>query len=283
MADFEEQRAHLWGVAYRLLGTVVDADDAVQETWLRWRRADQDSVADPRAYLTTVVSRICYDLLGAARTRRESYVGEWLPEPVVEEPGPEDRATMDESVSLALLAVQERLSPAERTSLVLHDVFAVPYEEIAEIVGRSPGAVRQLASRARQRVRDYAPRHTPDRAAQVRAVQAFAAAATTGDLQALVAVLDPDVVWRADGGGVVTVALVPVTGADRVARLVLGIVGRWYTGMSARFCEVNGAPGVVVVNEERASADSVLAFTVADGRITEIDMVRNPAKLRHVR
>ncbi|MBB5076801.1 RNA polymerase sigma factor SigJ [Nonomuraea endophytica] len=279
--DFEEHRSHLWAVAYRLLGSVADADDAVQETWLRWRQADQAAVTDPRAYLATVVSRICYDQLGSARAKRESYIGPWLPEPVVEEPGPEDRATMDESVGMALLAVQERLSPAERTSLVLHDVFAMPYEEIADILGRSPGAVRQLAARGRLRVRDYAPRRSLDRDEQAAAVRAFAAAATTGDLRALVAVLDPDVVWRADGGGVVGAALVPVVGAEKVARVVMGLVERWFTGMAADFRDVNGGPGIVIVNEG-ATVDTVMSFTVSGGRITEVDVVRNPDKLGHV-
>ncbi|MEU4699308.1 RNA polymerase sigma factor SigJ [Nonomuraea dietziae] len=278
---FEAHRGHLWGVAYRILGTTVDADDAVQETWLRWRQVDVREVADERAYLTMVVSRICYDSLTSARSRRETYVGEWLPEPVVKELGPDERVAMDDSVSLALLAVMERLSPAERTSLVLHDVFAVPYEEISRILGRSVDAVRQLASRARGRVQDYAPRRTSDRSAHLKVVEAFAAAATTGDLPALVAVLDPEVVWRADGGGVVTVALVPVVGAMKVARLLLGMVERWYVGMSAEFLEVNGAPGVVVRGAD-GGVDSVMAFTVADGRVTEIDVVRNPQKLRQV-
>jgi len=281
MEDFESSRERLWSVAYRILGSVADADDAVQETWLRWRQVDQDAVRSPRAYLTTMVSRICYDTLTSAQARREAYVGQWLPEPVVDEPGPEERATLDESVSLALLAVLERLSPAERTAFVLHDVFELPFGEIAEIVGRSASAVRQLASRARGRVREYGPRHTPDRASHVQAIEAFAVAATSGDLPALVAVLDPDVVWRADGGGVVTAAPHPVAGPERVARLVLGMVESWYAGMSAEFRDVNGAPGIVLLDGEGA-VDSVLAFTVADGRITEVDVVRNPGKLRHV-
>ncbi|RBQ15621.1 RNA polymerase sigma-70 factor [Spongiactinospora rosea] len=278
---FETHRRHLWGVAYRILGTVADADDAMQETWLRWERADQAAVEDVRAYLTTTVSRVCYDMLTSARAKRESYVGQWLPEPVVEELGPEDRATLDDSISLALLAVLERLTPAERTSFVLHDVFDVPFEEIADIVGRSTGAVRQLASRARVRVREYGPRRTPERSAHLKVVAAFAAAAASGDLPGLVAALDPDVVWTADGGGKVTAAFTPVTGADKVARLVLGMVERWYTNMSAEFREVNGAPGVLVVDAAGA-VDSVLAFTVAEGRITRVDVVRNPDKLRHL-
>ncbi|MEV4222963.1 RNA polymerase sigma factor SigJ [Nonomuraea sp. NPDC049725] len=281
MEAFEEHRDHLWAVAYRILGTVADADDAVQETWLRWRQADRQAVSDARAYLTTAVSRVCYDLLTSARARRESYVGEWLPEPVVAELGPEDRVTLDDSVSLALLAVLERLSPAERTAFVLHDAFEVPFEEIGEILGRSPGAVRQLASRARARVQEYAPRGTADRAAHLKVVEAFAAAATSGDLPGLVAVLDPGVVWRADGGGVVTAAAVPVVGSDRVARMVLGMVERWFDGMTAEFLDVNGAPGVVIRDGDGVP-DSVMAFVVSGGRVVQVDVVRNPAKLRNV-
>ncbi|MEU4571584.1 RNA polymerase sigma factor SigJ [Nonomuraea sp. NPDC023979] len=281
MEAFEEHRDHLWAVAYRILGTVADADDAVQETWLRWRQADRQAVSDARAYLTTAVSRVCYDLLTSARARRESYVGEWLPEPVVAELGPEDRVTLDDSVSLALLAVLERLSPAERTAFVLHDAFEVPFEEIGEILGRSPGAVRQLASQARARVQEYAPRGTADRAAHLKVVEAFAAAATSGDLPGLVAVLDPGVVWRADGGGVVTAAAVPVVGSDRVARMVLGMVERWFDGMTAEFLDVNGAPGVVIRDGDGVP-DSVMAFVVSGGRVVQVDVVRNPAKLRNV-
>lgn len=285
MSDFEEHRGHLWGVAYRILGTVTDADDAVQEAWLRWQQADRQRVDNPRAYLTTIVSRVAYDL---ARPGRESYVGTWLPEPVLDdaravrdEAGPEARAVLEESVSLAMLAVMERLSPAERTSLVLHDVFAVPYDEIASIVGRSTGAVRQLASRARRRVHEYAPRRTSDRELHLQAVKAFSAAAMNGDLPALVAVLDPDVVWHADGGGVITATRRPVVGGDKVARLVLGLLKRLRSGMRVKSGDVNGAPGGVIRDGD--GVDCVLAFTVADGVITEIDVVRNPAKLRHVR
>jgi RNA polymerase sigma-70 factor, ECF subfamily len=160
LADFERERKRLWGIAYRITGSVADAEDAVQETWLRWERLPDGEVEDPRSYLTTVISRLCYDQLGSARARRESYVGPWLPEPVVTESGPEDRVTLDESVGLAMLTVLERLTPAERTAFILHDVFAVPFKEIADVVGRTPDSVRQLASRARRRVRAEAPRRT---------------------------------------------------------------------------------------------------------------------------
>lgn len=282
--DFERHRGHLWAVAYRILGTVSDADDAVQETWLRWRRSDHGSVTDQRGYLTTIVSRICYDLLASARARRETYVGEWLPEPVItDQDGPDDRVVMDESVSVALLAVMERLTPAERIAFVLHDVFAVPFDEIAAIVERTPDAVRQLASRARRRLREYAPRRSMDWAAHRKAVEAFIAAATSGDLPALVAVLDPDVVWRADGGGVVPAVRVPIRGAERVSRLVLNLIARWcaMTGTSIQVRTVNGRPGMVLL-EPSGAVNSVAAFTVADGRITEVDAILNPDKLRHL-
>ncbi|GII94725.1 RNA polymerase sigma factor SigJ [Sinosporangium siamense] len=281
MDDFQDHRPHLWGVAYRIVGTVTDADDAVQETWLRWRQVDHAGVEDPRAYLTTVVSRICYDLLTSAKAKREAYVGEWLPEPVVDQLGPDEQVALDESVGLALLAVMERLTPAERTSLVLHDVFAVPYDEIADIVGRTPDAVRQLASRARRRVREYAPQGTVDRAEHLRAVEAFAVAATTGDLPGLVAVLDPKVVWRSDGGGLVVAARVPVVGAETVARLISKAIQRWSAEFDTEMREINGAPGFVLWNKG-GGVDSVLSLVVADGRIIEIGLVRNPEKLRHL-
>ena len=282
VAEFEEYRDHLWGVAYRILGTRTDADDAVQEAWLRWRHADVAQVRDVRAYLTTTVSRICYDLLTSARARREAYAGPWLPEPVVKEPGPEDRAAMDDSVSMAMLAVLERLTAAERVAFVLHDVFGVPFGEIAQVVGRSDEAVRPLASRARAKVREHGPRRTTDRSTHRQAVEAFAAAALNGDLSGLVAALDPDVVWRSDGGGAVSAALQPVVGADRVARLVHGLVNRWLESMTVEFAEVNGGLGVVVRGVD-GTADTVAAFSVAeDGRVTEVDVVRNPAKLAAV-
>ncbi|MEE1940698.1 RNA polymerase sigma factor SigJ [Streptomyces sp. TRM 70361] len=282
LAAFEEQRGRLWGIAYRLTGSVMDADDAVQEAWLRWQALPDGAADNPRAYLTTVVSRICYDRLGSARARRETYPGPWLPEPVVTDPGPEERATLDESVGLALLAVLERLTPAERTAFVLHDVFGVPFPQIAEVVGRSPQAVRQLASRARGRVRDQAPHRSADRAEHRRVVDAFLTAAAGGDLAALARVLDPDVVWHSDGGGRVTAARVPVAGAERVLRLLAGIA-RQYDPETASLLprDVNGAPGVVFADRSRGLV-GVFALTVHEGRITRVDLVVNPDKLRHV-
>ncbi|BDM73030.1 RNA polymerase sigma factor [Streptomyces nigrescens] len=296
LATFEAERGRLWGIAYRITGTVSDADDAVQEAWLRWQALPLDPPVDsPRGFLTTVVSRICYDLLGSARARRERYVGPWLPEPLVDGTGadqlpgsaygdaPEDRVTLDESVGMALLTVLERLTPAERTAFILHDVFAVPFPDVAEAVGRTPDAVRQLASRARRRVRAEAPRRTVDRAEHRRTVEAFLSAVIGGDLDALLAVLDPEVVWRSDGGGRVSAARRPVLGREKVARYALGLVARGAERGPVRVAlqQVNGATGLVFADAAGRQA-GVFAFTVHDGRITEVDAVVNPEKLGHV-
>ncbi|MFF8816352.1 RNA polymerase sigma factor SigJ [Streptomyces pactum] len=295
LAEFETHRSRLWAVAYRITGSVADADDAVQEAWLRWQSLPDDVADEPRAYLTTIVSRICYDQLNSARSRRETYIGPWLPEPVLDgagrvalghgddAPSPEDRVTLDESVGMALLTVLERLTPAERTAFVLHDVFAVPFPEIAEVVGRTPDAVRQLASRARRHVRAEAPRRSVDKGEHRRAVDAFLHAVTGGDFEGLLKVLDPHVVWRSDGGGKVRAARRPVFGQDKVARMAHAISRRFEPErmrLSPR--EVNGAPGLVFVDHVGRQV-GVLAFTVGEGgRITEIDVVVNPDKLRHL-
>jgi RNA polymerase sigma-70 factor (ECF subfamily) len=293
LAEFERQRSRLWAVAYRITGSVADADDAVQEAWLRWQAVPDGTADDPRAYLTAVVSRICYDLLGSARHRRERYVGPWLPEPLVAraQPGPlgpgegqdpQDRVTLDESVGMALLAVLERLTPAERTAFVLHDVFGVPFGEIAEVVGRSPDAVRQLAARARRHVRAQAPRRSVDRGEHRRAVEAFLTAVMGGDLDGLLAILDPEVVWRSDGGGKVTAVRVPIVGDVKVARFARRL-GQAFdpATMTVLVREVNGAPGLILVDTVGGWL-AVFAFTVAEGRITEVDAVLNPDKLRHL-
>ncbi|MGK5549189.1 sigma-70 family RNA polymerase sigma factor [Streptomyces sp. URMC 127] len=283
LADFEKHRPQLWAVAYRLTGSVADAEDALQEAWLRWQLLPEEEAANPAAYLTTVVSRICLDQLGSARSRRETYVGPWLPEPVLGAvPGPEDRVTLDESIGLALLTVLEKLTPAERTAFILHDVFSVPFTEIAEIVGRTPASVRQLASRARKRVRAESPRCSVDRAAHRRTVDAFLAAVMNGDFESLLSVLDPDVVWRSDGGGNVSAARRPICGSENVARFAQGIVRR-FDPLSMRVVvrDVNGAPGIVSVDLAHGRV-LVIAFAVHEGRITEVYAVANPEKLRHV-
>ncbi len=270
--EFERNRQHLQSVAYRMLGSRSEAEDAVQEAWLRLSRSDTEAVENLAAWLTTVVARVSLDMLRSRRARREDYVS--LPEPIVTiENGPEDEAVLADSVGLALLVVLDTLTPAERLAFVLHDMFGMPFEEIAPIVDRSEAATRQLASRARRRVRGATPRTDPDLREQRRVVDAFLAASRAGDFEALLRVLDPDVVFRADRGprGV----RVPVTGAEEVARTILARGSR--LAPYARPAIVNGNAGVIVVPGEKPIA--VVSFSVAGGRIVEIDLVADPAKL----
>ncbi|RAJ42602.1 RNA polymerase sigma-70 factor (ECF subfamily) [Kitasatospora sp. SolWspMP-SS2h] len=280
---FQAERRYLGAVAYRLLGSVTDAEDVLQDAWLRWRSADRSDVADPRAYLTTVVTRLCYDQLGSARARREAYVGEWLPEPVLTAAdSPAERAELGEAVSVAMLAVMEQLSPAERAAFVLHDVFAVGFDEIAPALDRSPEAARQLASRARRRVRDGGRRGPVDPAEHHRVVTAFTAAATGGDLAALVALLDPEVVWHADGGGVVHAVRRPVLGALHVSRLLRKLTTRWIGPEQPLVpAVVNGEAGAVWYAAP-GTVGGVMAFTVENGLITAAYVMVNPEKLGHL-
>ena len=278
--EFEQHRQHLQAVAYRMLGSASEAEDAVQEAWLRVARADTDGVANLGGWLTTVVARICLDMLRARRARREDYVGSWLPEPVVVsvENDPEEQAVLADSVGLALLVVLDTLTPAERLAFVLHDMFGMPFEEIAPIVDRSEAATRQLASRARRRVHGATPALDPDLREQRRVVDAFLAAARGGDFDALLEVLDPDVVFRLDTGGIVPRARPPVEGAEAVAARVLERGSR-LAGL-ARPAIVNGAAGLIVAPGRRPFA--VVGFTVVNGRIAEIDVIADPAKLRRL-
>ena len=275
--EFERRRRHLQAVAYRMLGSASEAEDAVQEAWFRLARADTDEVANLGGWLTTVVARVCLDLLRARRARHEDYVGSWLPEPVVVvENGPEDEALLADSVGLALLVVLDTLTPAERLAFVLHDMFGMPFDEIAPIVDRSEAATRQLASRARRRVRGATLASDPDLREQRRVIDAFLAASRAGDFEALLEVLDPEVVFRLDAGGVAPRARPPVEGAEAVAAQILerGMPFAPY----ARPAIVNGNAGVIVIPREKPVA--VVGFTVVGGRIAEIDVVADPAKLR---
>jgi RNA polymerase sigma-70 factor (ECF subfamily) len=279
---FERARPRLLRLAYSELGDLGEAEDVVQEAWLRLERAGASSIEDLDAWLTTVVGRLALDTLRSARARRESYVGPWLPEPVVATGAedPADRVTLDESVSYALLAVLEQLSPAERTAFVLHDVFDVPFGEVAEVVGRTPEAVRQLASRARRHVAHERPRFEASPDEHDRAVGAFAQAVADGDLLGLVAVLDPNVVWTSDGGGRAIASRKPVRGAQRVARAWVALRRAASIEPAATPIEVNGRLGLLI-----AGADgnrSTLSFAVDGGRIVRIDVVRNPDKLRRL-
>jgi RNA polymerase sigma-70 factor (ECF subfamily) len=261
-----------------MLGSVTEADDALQEAWLRLSRAENDDVANLGGWLTTVVGRVCLDMLRARRSRQEDYVGSWLPEPIVsldDETNPEQEAILADSVGLALLVVLETLTPAERLAFVLHDMFAVPFEEIAPIVGRTPAAARQLASRGRRRVRGAAPDPDTDVRGQREIVDAFLAAAREGDFDALLAVLDPDVVFRADPGKIRALERLPITGAEAVAAEILSRGSRF--APMARPALVNGTAGAIVGPEGRPFA--VVGFTVARGRIVAIDLITNPDKL----
>jgi len=284
--EVENERRALLGLCYRMLGTVADAEDAVQETFVRWLRlsdAERAAIRNPAAWLTRVAGRVCLDMLGSARARREHYVGEWLPEPVPQDSAlaasvpvdPIDRVTLDDSVSMALLVLLESLGPAERVAFVLHDVFGVPFAEIAETVGRSPDAVRQLASQARRRVREHragmASREQHDAVAR-----AFAAATATGDLDGLVAVLAPDVVLRSDGGGRVSAALRPVTGADRVGRFLLGLPRLEPDALLVAIETPDGLGFLATLDGEPSA---LFSLEVRDGRISDVYVMRNPDKL----
>jgi RNA polymerase sigma-70 factor (ECF subfamily) len=272
---FEAHRPHLRAVAYRMLGSLAEADDAVQEAWLHLGRSGAGGVENLGGWLRTVVARVCLDKLRSRRSRPEEPRGVHLPDPVVDRPDgvdPEHQALLADSVGLALLVVLDTLRPAERVAFVLHDLFAVPFEEIAPLVGRSEAAARQLASRARRRVHG-APAPDADPGRQRRVVDAFLAAARDGDFDALVAVLDPDVVLRAEQAG----ASREVRGAPAVASSALGFA--WLAG-HARPVLVNGAAGLVAAPDGRPY--SVLGFTVRDGRIAEIDILADPRRLRRL-
>jgi RNA polymerase sigma factor (sigma-70 family) len=275
---FEEQRAHLGAVAYRMLGSFSDADDAVQEAWLRLSRTNAAAIENLGGWLTTVVARICLNMLKARKSRREDPVGVHVPDPVVSsEDGldPEQEALLADSVGLALLVVLETLEPAERLAFVLHDMFAVPFDEIAPIVGRSPVAARQLASRARRRVQSVAPVPDADLTTQREVVEAFLAAARDGDFDALVAVLDPDVVLRADAGALPAGG--EVRGAEAVAR---GTLEFSRLGLDVLPALINGAVGLV--STRGGKPFSVVGFTVRGGKITELDILADPERLRRL-
>ena len=278
------ERGRLFGIAYRMLGTIADAEDAVQETLIKWHQADRDSIEQPRGWLTTVITRHCLDQLRSARARREMYVGTWLPDPIVEGDGlvqtdPAERVALDESVSMAMLVVLETLSPAERAVFVLHDVFGVEFEEIGDMVGRTPAACRQLGARARRHVEERRPRFDPDAEEQRRVVAAFLDASYRGDLDALTALLDPSVVLRSDGGGRVITARKPVAGADRVTKVLRNGL-RQYGAAKVRMVTVNGGTGLLAALDGQVVA--LFAVSVAGGRITEIDAMFNPDRLERL-
>jgi RNA polymerase sigma-70 factor, ECF subfamily len=280
---FEAERPGLVRLAYGQLGSLAEAEDVVQDAWLRLQRVDPDELRDLRGWLTTTVSRLALDTLRSARVRREAYVGPWLPEPLVraagEAPDPAERAATAESVSLAVLVVLESLSAAERVAFVLHDIFGYEFDRVAAVLGTTPPAARQHASRARRAVEARRPRFPASPRQQREVVDAFVEAARGGDVAALVELLDPDVVLTTDGGGTLPAPRRPVTGAERVARALVGFARRG--GGTAEPVEVNGAPGLLT--RAAAGVPSVVAFTLDAGRIVAIDIQRNPTKLKGVR
>jgi RNA polymerase sigma factor (sigma-70 family) len=284
------ERRQLINLTYRLLGSLGEAEDAVQETYARWyamSRQQQDAIESPGAWLTTVASRICLNLLGSARARRETYVGEWIPEPLPDRsewmtgwPGgtdPADQVTLDESVNMAFLVVLESMTPAERVAFILHDVFRYSFAEVAEIVGRTPAACRQLASSARRRIRAGQAPATPA-ARQAGMVRDFKAAWEAKDVSALIALLDPDATAIADGGGLATTFLRPIEGGEQVARAWIEIANRVPSNMTFVERTVNGQSGLVALQD--GVVVTVFAFDVSGGRIKHIWVVRNPEKLR---
>jgi len=275
---FEEQRAHLRAVAYRMLGTLSEADDAVQEAWLRLSRSDASGIKNLGGWLTTVVARVCLDTLRSRKSRREETFGVHVPDPIVAREGridPEQEVLLADSIGLALLVVLETLAPAERIAFVLHEMFDMPFDEIASIVGRSPVAARQLASRARRRLKGVATTPDGDLTEQRKVIEAFLAAARGGDFDALLAVLDPDVVLHADGVGGVPGATRELRGAQLVARQALTFSRLSYP---SQWVLVNGAAGVVTWLPD-GRPFSVLGFTVAHGKIVEIDALADPVRL----
>lgn len=275
-AQFEQHRAHLRAVAYRMLGSASDAEDAVQEGWIRLGRTDVSGVENLRAWLTTVVARVCLDMLRTRTSRREDPLDTHVPDPLIAraDGDPEADAVLADSVGLALLVVLETLEPAERLAFVLHDVFGMTFDEIAPIVDRSPVAARQLASRARRRVQGQAPAAETDRQEQRRVLNAFLAAARDGDFQGLVSVLDPDVVLRADAGALAGMSRV-VRGAGAVASQAVTFSK---SGLATQIVLVNGSIGIVSRRPD-GRVFSVLGFTVADGRIVEINILADPERL----
>lgn len=275
--SFEPVRPRLARIAYRMLGSVADAEDVVQEAFLRWHGAERSGIDNAEAYLVRVTTRLCLDVLKSARRRRETYVGPWLPEPVVQA-----EADLADDVTLPLLLALERLSPLERAAFLLHDVFGMDFEEVAGAIGRDPAAARQLASRARQHVRRNRPRFAVDQRRGMEIAEAFFGAAQTGDMAALKSMLAADIVVTADGGGKRPAGPAPVMGLDAVLRLYERLIALFETSPSRliRFALINGLPGYVTL--EADGKLQTTALEIIDGRVAHIYVMRNPDKLSHV-
>ena len=272
---FESRRGPMTGLAYRMLGSRADAEDVVQDAWIRWRGVDEDEVANPAGFLNRVVTRLCLDRLKSARARREVYVGEWLPEPVVDE----DHTDLGENLSVAFLLALERLTPLERAAFLLHDVFDASFADVAKTLGRTEAACRQLAARAREHVKAGKPRYHPSAEEEQRLTSAFLAAAMSGDESLLRGILAQDVVMHSDGGGLAKATLNPVFGLEKAIRLVLGLKKKFPTpeGATARLARINGAPGIVLSFE--GVVFQTMGLEITDGRIAAVYTMRNPEKL----
>jgi RNA polymerase sigma-70 factor, ECF subfamily len=279
---FEEYRPSLSRLAYRMLGSQSDADDVMQEAYLRWTNASRDSVKSPRAYLHSIVTHLCIDQRKTIDERKQTYVGPWLPEPIVEIGASEfsDRVEAAESVSMALLLILESLSPTERAAYLLRRIFDYPYDEIADVLGKSEPSCRQLVCRAEARVLEKRPRFEADPVKVERLTDAFIQACSNGDLEGLVKLLADDAVLYSDGGGKVAAALAPIRGADHIARFFLGILRKAPPGMEIRRVRVNGQPGLLALLH--GEVVNLLTFDVVDGRIATCFVVRNPDKLVRV-
>ncbi|MGU3582527.1 RNA polymerase sigma-70 factor [Rhodococcus sp. C26F] len=277
---FTEHRGLLFSIAYEITGSVADSEDVLQESYIRWARADTDSVDNPRAYAAQIVTRQALNSLRSAQRRREDYVGPWLPEPILTAPDAAAEVELAESVSTAMLLVLETLTPVERAVFVMREVFGFEYGRIAETVDRTESAVRQIAHRAREHVHARQRRFTPAGDETDRVVAAFLTAATTGDLDGLLSLLAPDVRYLADGGGKVNAARVPVLGSAKVARLFLGLVRHPLPDMTIEPAVMNSMPGVLVYSA--GVLDMVLHFEIDDGLVTGVYVVRNPDKLAHL-
>lgn len=272
---FEDRRGAMTGLAYRMLGSRADAEDVVQDAWIRWRGVEPGEVSNPAGFLNKVVTRLCLDRLKSARARREVYVGEWLPEPVVDD----DHERLGEDLSVAFLLTLERLTPLERAAFLLHDVFDVPFAEVARTLGRGEAACRQLAARAREHVKAGKPRYHPSAEEEQRLTGAFLTAALTGDEGLLRGVLAQDVVMHSDGGGIAKATMNPVFGLEKAIRLVMGIKKKWPPpeGTSARLARINGAPGIVFSHD--GVVFQTMGLEIVDGRIAAVYTMRNPEKL----
>jgi len=290
-ASFEPHRRRLLGLAYRMLGSMADAEDAVQEAYLRWHGANRDAVSDPKAFLMTTTARICLDLLTSARARREAYVGPWLPEPVLDTPSlaPDSHTELAEDLSVALLLTLDRLSPLERAAFLLHDVFDFSFSEVAAALDRSEAACRQLAARARAHVREVRPRGAALAAAPGRIdakheqlLNTFIAATRSGDLAALTRLLTADVRVVTDGGGKVAAALNVLDGVDRAAPFLIGAARKgWRDDYTLRLATINDLPGVII--DSPGGVVQTTAFEIEDGRVRALYVVRNPDKLKHLK